>query len=65
MAAAADITRLTPIVVLFRLWLLPWLVVALLVSATLARTVSRTWWTGVLAAVGLAAPQLYCSSTRA
>ncbi|HEY3002002.1 MAG TPA: hypothetical protein VGJ44_06600, partial [Kribbellaceae bacterium] len=53
MAGAADITRLTPIVVLFRLWLLPWLVVALLVCATLARTVSRTWWTGVLAALVL------------
>ena len=59
MAAAADISRLTPVMVLFRLWLLPWLVVALLVCATLARTVSRTWWTGVLAAVALAAPQLY------
>ncbi|TCO33954.1 hypothetical protein EV652_10218 [Kribbella steppae] len=59
MAAAVDITRLTPIIVLFRLWLLPWLVVALLVSATLARTVSRTWWTGVLAAGALAAPQLH------
>ena len=59
MAAAVDITRLTPMVVLFRLWLLPWLVVALLVCATLARIVSRTWWTGVLAALALAAPQLY------
>ncbi|TDD14041.1 hypothetical protein E1218_33645, partial [Kribbella turkmenica] len=59
MAAAADITRLAPEMVLFRLWLLPWLVVALVVCATLARTVSRVWWTGVLAAVALAAPQLY------
>ncbi|WP_433160704.1 hypothetical protein [Kribbella sp. CA-247076] len=59
MAAAADITRLEPAMVLFRLWLLPWLVVALLVCATLARTVSRAWWTGVLAAAALAAPQLY------
>jgi hypothetical protein len=59
MAAAVDITRLTPLVVLFRLWVLPWLVVALLVCATLARTVSRTWWTGVLAALALAAPQLF------
>ncbi|TDD58079.1 hypothetical protein E1263_20750 [Kribbella antibiotica] len=59
MAAAVDITRLNPIVVLFRLWVLPWLVVALLVCATLARTVSRTWWTGVLAAAALTAPQLY------
>ncbi|MET7276597.1 hypothetical protein ABZS29_00095 [Kribbella sp. NPDC005582] len=59
MAAAVDITRLSPIVVLFRLWLLPWLVVALLVCATLARTVSRTWRTGVLTAAALTAPQLY------
>jgi hypothetical protein len=59
MSAAVDTTRLTPIVVVFRLWLLPWLVVALLVCATLARTVSRVWWTGVLAALALAAPQLY------
>ncbi|HEY3556858.1 MAG TPA: hypothetical protein VGL05_05335 [Kribbella sp.] len=59
MAAAVDVTRLTPIVVMFRLWVLPWLVVALLVCATLARTVSRTWWTGVLAALALAAPQLF------
>jgi hypothetical protein len=59
MAAAVDVTRLTPMVVLFRLWVLPWLIVALLVCATLARTVSRTWWTGVLAALALAAPQLF------
>ncbi|WP_405060925.1 hypothetical protein OG474_04600 [Kribbella sp. NBC_01505] len=59
MAAAVDVTRLSPILVLFRLWVLPWLVVALLVCATLARTVSRTWWTGVLAAAALTAPQLY------
>src|SRR3954447_21562091 len=59
MAAAVDTTRLTPMVVLFRLWVLPWLVVSLLVCATLARIVSRTWWTGVLAALALAAPQLF------
>ena len=59
MAAAVDVTRLTPLIVLFRLWILPWLVVSLLVCATLARIVSRTWWTGVLAALALAAPQLF------
>ncbi|MGW7683940.1 hypothetical protein ACWGID_24585 [Kribbella sp. NPDC054772] len=59
MASTVDVTRLTPMVVLFRLWVLPWLVVTLLVCATLARTVSRTWWTGVLAALALAAPQLF------
>jgi len=59
MAAAVDVTRLTPLIVLFRLWVLPWLVVSLLVCATLARIVSRTWWTGVLAALALAAPQLF------
>ena len=58
MAAAVDITRLSPIEVLYRLWLLPMGVVALLVCATLARTVSRVWWTGVLAAAALAGPQL-------
>jgi hypothetical protein len=58
MAAAVDITKLSPIIVLYRLWLLPMLVVALLVFATLARTVSRTWWTGVLVAASLAGSQL-------
>ena len=43
MAGAVDITRLPAILVLYRLWLLPLVVVALLVCATLARTVSRTW----------------------
>src|SRR5882757_52886 len=38
--------------------LLPLGVVALLVCATLARTVSRVGWTGVLAAAALAGPQL-------
>nr|WP_202886433.1 hypothetical protein [Kribbella sandramycini] len=59
MAAAVDITRLTPTVVLFRLWVLPWLVVALLVCATLARTVSRVWWSGVLVAAALSTPNLF------
>ncbi|MEV6281691.1 hypothetical protein [Kribbella sp. NPDC051770] len=58
MAGAVDITRLSPILVLYRLWLLPLLVVGLLVFATLARAVSRAWWTGVLVAVAVAAPQL-------
>ncbi|TWD73205.1 hypothetical protein FB561_7093 [Kribbella amoyensis] len=58
MAAAVDITKLSPILVLYRLWLIPLLVVALLVCATLARTISRAWWTGVLAAAALAGPQV-------
>jgi hypothetical protein len=58
MAAAVDITKLSPIVVLYRLWLIPVVVITLLVCATLARTVSRAWWTGVLAAAALAGPQL-------
>ncbi|ONI71941.1 hypothetical protein BWI15_17675 [Kribbella sp. ALI-6-A] len=57
MAGAVDITRLSPILVLYRLWLLPLLVAGLLVFATFARTVSRAWWTGVLVAVAVAAPQ--------
>ena len=59
MAASVDITKLSPIIVLYRLWLLPQLLVALLVIATLVRTVSRAWWTGVLAAAALAGPQLF------
>lgn len=51
MAGAADITRLSPALVYFRLWLLPQAVVVLLVSASLARQVSKVWWTGVLAAL--------------
>ena len=58
MAAAVDITKLSPIVVLYRLWLIPLVVISLLVCGTLARTVSRAWWTGVLAAAALAGPQL-------
>lgn len=59
MAASVDITKLSPIIVLYRLWLLPQVLVALLVFATLARTVSRAWWTGVLAAAALAGPNLF------
>ncbi|QNE22832.1 hypothetical protein F1D05_08295 [Kribbella qitaiheensis] len=58
MASAVDITKLSPIIVLYRLWLLPTVIVALLVFATLARTVSRAWWTGVLAAAAFAGPQV-------
>jgi hypothetical protein len=53
MAGAVDITRLPPALVLFRLWLLPQAVVLLLVSASLARQVSKVWWTGVLAALAV------------
>lgn len=58
MSAAVDITRLSPVMVLYRLWLVPMVVVALLVCATLARTVSKAWWTGLVPAVILAGPQL-------
>lgn len=51
MAGAADITRLSPTLVYFRLWLLPQAGVELLVCATLARQVGKAWWTGVLAAL--------------
>ncbi|HEY0620305.1 MAG TPA: hypothetical protein VGD15_22045 [Kribbella sp.] len=53
MAGAVDITHLSPALVLFRLWLLPQAVVVLLVSASLARQVSKVWWTGVLAALAV------------
>ena len=58
MAGAVDITKLSPILVLYRLWLLPLLVVGLLVFAKLARTVSKVWWTGPLVAAAFAGPQL-------
>nr|WP_184806768.1 hypothetical protein [Kribbella italica] len=51
MAGAVDITGISPTLVLFRLWVLPQAVIALLVCAALARQVSGVWWTGVLAAV--------------
>ncbi|ADB29613.1 hypothetical protein Kfla_0491 [Kribbella flavida DSM 17836] len=53
MAGAADVTGLSPVMVMFRLWLLPQAVVSLLVCAALARQVSKVWWTGVLAAVAV------------
>lgn len=53
MAGAADITGLSPAMVLFRLWLVPQAVVGLLVCAALARQVSKVWWTGVLAAAAV------------
>lgn len=58
MAAAVDITRLSPAIVLYRLWLVPMVVVALLVCAALARSVSKAWWTGLVPAVVLAGPQV-------
>jgi hypothetical protein len=53
MAGAVDITRISPALVLFRLWLLPQAVVAVLLCAVLARQVSTVWWTGVLAALAV------------
>ena len=58
MAAAVDISGSSPAMVLFRLWMVPLVVVAVLVVAILARHVSRVWWTGPLAAVMLVAPKV-------
>jgi len=52
MAAAADITRLSPELVLFRLWLVPLTVVSVLLTAVLARQVSRQWLAAVVAVQG-------------
>ncbi|TCM50316.1 hypothetical protein [Kribbella sp. VKM Ac-2568] len=57
-AGAVDITRLSPILVLYRLWMLPVTFVAVLAGAALARQVSRVWWTGLLAAVIFVVPHL-------
>jgi len=48
LAAAVDITRLPPELVLFRLWMLPMVAAGLVIFAALARQVSRIWWTGLL-----------------
>ena len=58
MAGAVDITGLSPILVLYRLWMVPVMLVAVLACAALARQVSRVWWTGVLAASIFVLPQL-------
>ena len=50
MAAGVDITGASTELVLFRLWILPVYVVIMLVFAAMARQVSRTWWTGIVAA---------------
>lgn len=58
MAAAVDITGASPVLVLYRLWLVPLVIVAVLLCAVLARQVSKVWWAGVLAAGIVAAPGL-------
>ncbi|MEU4235784.1 hypothetical protein [Actinoplanes sp. NPDC026619] len=51
MAAASMITHISPETVYFRLWLLPVVATAIVVFAALARTVSRRWWAGPVAAL--------------
>ncbi|QNE23101.1 hypothetical protein F1D05_23175 [Kribbella qitaiheensis] len=58
MAGAVDITRVSPIQVMYRLWLIPVMFAGLLAGAALARQVSRVWWTGVLAGLAFVVPQL-------
>jgi hypothetical protein len=58
MAGAVDITRLSSVLVLYRLWLLPVMFVGLLAGAALARQVSRVWWTGPLVGLIFVVPQL-------
>ncbi|WP_232828347.1 hypothetical protein [Kribbella monticola] len=58
MAGAVDITRLSPILVMYRLWLLPVMFAGLLAGAALARQVSKVWWTGLLAGLAFVVPQL-------
>jgi hypothetical protein len=48
MATASMITRISPIVVLFRLWLVPIGLVTVVVSASLARELTAKWWAGAL-----------------
>jgi hypothetical protein len=51
LAAASDITGVSPSIVLFRLWMMPIWLAGLVIFAALARMVSRAWWAGVLAVV--------------
>jgi hypothetical protein len=51
MAVASMTTHLSPVTVYFRLWLLPVVATAVIVFAALARTVSRRWWAGPVAAL--------------
>ncbi|ADB29614.1 hypothetical protein Kfla_0492 [Kribbella flavida DSM 17836] len=57
-AGAVDITGLSPALVLYRLWLLPVVLVGLLAAAALARLVSGVWWTGLLVGLIFIVPQL-------
>jgi hypothetical protein len=65
MAGAVDITKLSPIIVLWRLWIVPVMCVAVLAAAALARQVSRVWWTGVLAAFIFVTPAVGTFVSRA
>ncbi|ADB30188.1 hypothetical protein Kfla_1084 [Kribbella flavida DSM 17836] len=56
MAAAAHITGLSAELVLFRLWLVPLTAVTMLLTAVLARQISREWPTAVIAVGILAVP---------
>ncbi|QNE17894.1 hypothetical protein F1D05_08305 [Kribbella qitaiheensis] len=56
MAAAADVTRLAPELILFRLWPIPLIFVVVLLTAVLARQVSRQWMTALFAVIILAVP---------
>ncbi|MGC4939097.1 hypothetical protein [Kribbella sp. DT2] len=56
MTAAVHITGLSPELVLFRLWVVPLTAVAVLLTAVLARQVSRQWTTAVFAVAILAIP---------
>ncbi|GAA2185385.1 hypothetical protein GCM10009848_14860 [Micromonospora lupini] len=50
MASASMITGSSPALVLLRLWLVPVAATAVLVSAGVARDLSRVWWTGPIVA---------------
>ncbi len=49
MASASMITGIAPATVLLRLWVVPVVLVAVLVTAALARDVTGRWWAGPLA----------------
>jgi hypothetical protein len=56
MAAAADVTGLSPALVLFRLWPVPLTAAIVLLTAVLARQICRRWQAAVVAVAVLAVP---------
>ena len=49
MAAGSLITRISPVVILFRLWFVPVVAISVLVFSAIGREITGRWWAGALA----------------